>query len=459
MNIQIVILAAGHGKRMHSSYPKVLHPLAGKPLLEHVIHTALTLAPDASPIIVHGHQGTILQNALSHYPITWVEQKEQLGTGHALLQALPAIHEEDQVLILYGDVPLIKVETLKKLMTNTPQNALGLLTAFFDNPTGYGRIKRNAEQAIIGIVEERDATLVERAIKEINPGIYFLPARFLKKYLPQLKNNNQQKEYYLTDILTFAVQENIPIISTQADCEVEVLGVNDKQQLAQLERFYQLQLAKKLMQQGVTLYDPARLDIRGEVIIGHDVTIDVNVVLEGRVVIGDHCTIGAHTYLRNTSIAHHVEIKPQSIIDGAEIAEHCIIGPMARLRPGTVLAAHTHVGNFVEIKNSEIGERTKINHLSYVGDSVVGREVNIGAGTITCNYDGVNKHKTVIGDRVQIGSDSTLVAPLTIQDDVYIAAATTVRKTVPAGTLVYNAREEKHKKDWVATRKEKIKKK
>lgn len=455
MKTQVIILAAGHGKRMHSSSPKVLQPLAGKPLLEHVIRTALSLVPHVNPIIVYGHQGQILRTTLSHYAVTWVEQKEQLGTGHALLQALPALTAADHILVLYGDVPLISIATLHALITTTPPNALGLLTTSLTDPTGYGRIKRNAQQAVIGIVEERDATTAERAIQEINPGIYFLPVRFLKKWLPQLKNQNAQNEYYLTDILSFAVQENMPIHTLQAAIPEEVLGVNDKAQLAKLERFYQLKLAENLLQQGATICDPARLDIRGEVKVGRDVIIDVNVVLEGQIIIGDHCTIGAHTFLRNTTLGHHVEIKPYSMLDGAEVAEHCIIGPMARIRPGTVLAASTHIGNFVEIKNSTIGERTKINHLSYVGDSVVGKEVNIGAGTITCNFDGVNKHKTMIGDRVQIGSDSTLVAPLTVHDDVYIAAATTVRNDAPAGTLVYNQREEKHKKDWVLARKKK----
>lgn len=458
MAIQVVILAAGQGKRMYSNHPKVLHHLAGKPLLQHVIDTALCISKQPSPIVVSGHQSDILQVALAHHDVRWIEQQEQLGTGHALLQALPLIADDDQVLILYGDVPLISIETLHRLIRATPANAIGILTAKLVNPKGYGRIKRDHAEHIVGIVEEKDASENERAITEINAGIYFVSAAQLKQWLPTLKNNNAQGEYYLTDIIALAVAENKPIHAVHPEAQEEILGVNDRLQLAQLERYYQRSYAEKLLRQGVTLYDPARLDVRGDVRIGRDVSIDVNVILEGRVVIGEGCVIGANTILSNTELGARVTVKANSIIDGAQIAADCIIGPFARIRPGTVLANQTHVGNFVEIKNSSIGEKTKINHLSYVGDSEVGKEVNIGAGTITCNYDGVRKHKTIIGDRVLVGSDSTFVAPVTVHDDVYIATATTIRNDVPAGALVFNKREENIREGWTAKRKEKIKK-
>jgi bifunctional UDP-N-acetylglucosamine pyrophosphorylase/glucosamine-1-phosphate N-acetyltransferase len=458
MAIQIVILAAGLGKRMHSALPKVLHCLAGKPLLEHVIGTALSIAPSVSPLIVYGHEGEKVRDALSHYHTRWIEQKEQLGTGHAVLQTLSEIADEDQVLILYGDVPLISVSTLKNLMEATPAHALGLLSVHLNTPTGYGRIIRDEVQHIVGVIEEKDARPAERAITEVNSGIYWVPALYLKKWLPTLEPRNAQKEYYLTDIIALAAQEQIPIHAYHPLAVEEVMGVNDRAQLAHLERFYQRKYAESLLQQGVTLADPARLDIRGDVHIGKEVHLDINVILEGRVILGDGCVIGPHTILKNTVLGKHVEIKAYSLIDGAEIADHSVIGPFARLRPGTVLENEVHIGNFVEIKNSEIGAKTKINHLSYVGDSEVGKEVNIGAGTITCNYDGMNKHKTIIGDRVQVGSDSTLVAPLTIHEDAYVASATTVRKEVPAGALVFNTRDEQLREGWTAKHLKKIKK-
>lgn len=457
MAIQTVILAAGQGKRMYSELPKVLHHLAGKPLLEHVICTSLTISPDLPPIIVHGHQGHQLQEALAYYSVKWVEQKEQLGTGHALMQALPMLNDQDQVLVLYGDVPLITAKTLKKLISATPADSIGMLIAELPNPTGYGRIKRDYAHRIVGIVEEKDANDEERAITEINPGIYLVPAKLLKKWLPTLKNQNAQGEYYLTDIVALAGKEKVDIHAVLPEKVQEIFGVNDRVQLAQLERFYQQEAALTFMRQGVTLIDPARFDIRGTAKIGRDVVIDVNVILEGEVVIGDGCYIGPNTFLRNTTLAKQVEIKANSMLDGAKVASYSLIGPFARLRPGTVLHEKTHIGNFVEVKNSEVGTKTKINHLTYIGDSSIGKEVNVGAGTITCNYDGVNKHKTVIGDRVQVGSDTTLVAPVTIHDDVYIATATTIRKDVPAGALVFNTREEKIREGWTAAKKAKQK--
>jgi len=435
MTVQIVILAAGQGKRMHSYLPKVLHRLAGKPLLEHVITTAFPLSPLTPPIIVYGHQGNTLPQSFPQHDLRWVEQKEQLGTGHALLQALPIIPEQSQVLVLYGDVPLISEQTLKKLINTTPLNAIGMLTAHLTHPAGYGRIKRDQHHHIIGIVEEKDATAEERQINEINPGIYFIPAHYLKKWLPLIENANAQKEYYLTDIISFAVKENISIHAVQPVSNEEILGVNDRVQLAYLERFYQRQQADKLMRHGVTLCDPARLDIRGNIHVGRDVIIDVNVILEGSVSIGDECSIGAHTILRNVKLGKRVKVKANSIIEGADIADDCIIGPFARIRPDTILREHVHIGNFVEVKKSEIAQGSKVNHLSYVGDSTVGKHVNIGAGTITCNYDGANKHKTIIGDDAFIGSCTQLVAPVSIGAGATIGAGSTITRDAPPHQL------------------------
>lgn len=435
MSIQVVILAAGEGKRMFSSLPKVLHLLAGKPLLQHVIETALALSADKSPIIIMGHQGEKLRQEFQEYSLTWIEQKEQLGTGHALLQALPQIAESDNVLVLYGDVPLISVHTLKKLLAETETNALGMVTAEAANPFGYGRIKRDGNQKIISIVEEKDANEQERRIKEINSGIYFAAAKQLKKWLPLLENQNAQKEYYLTDILQFAAKENMSVCSVQPSCMEEILGVNDCAQLAFLERFYQQRMAEKLLKQGVTLRDPARIDVRGDVKMGRDVVIDVNVILEGKVIIGDECNIGANTILRDTELGKQVEVKANSVIEGAKIADHCVIGPFARIRPESILASAVHIGNFVEIKKSKIEQGTKINHLSYVGDAEVGKFVNIGAGTITCNYDGVKKHKTIIGDYVSIGSDTMLIAPVTVGEGATIGAGSVISENAPPNQL------------------------
>lgn len=455
MTTQVVILAAGAGKRMHSNLPKVLHRLAGKPMLEHVIQTALKLSTTVAPIIIHGHGGKVLQQALSHYAVTWVEQKEQKGTGHAVLQALPHIDDNDQVLVLYADVPLISEQTLQKLMNDTPLKSIGMLTATLENPQGYGRIKRDKKNRIVSIIEEKDASAKERSINEINPGIYFAKAKLLKKWLPKLKNKNAQSEYYLTDIISNAVKEKIAVQAVQPAYSEEILGVNDRAQLAHLERFYQRQQAEKIMQRGVTLMDPARIDIRGDVQIGRDVTIDVNVILEGRVIIGNECVIGPNCLLRNVEIGERVEVKANSVLDGAEIAADCIIGPFARLRPGTLLARHVHIGNFVEIKNSEVEQGSKINHLSYVGDSEVGQYVNIGAGTITCNYDGVNKHKTIIGDHAFIGSNTALVAPVTVGEGATIGASSTITQDAPANQLTLARAMQQSIKDWKRPEKQK----
>lgn len=435
MSLSTIILAAGQGKRMHSQTPKVLHRLAGRSLLEHVVTTAGKLTDNTQTIVVYGHDGAKVRQALADLNVAWVEQTEQLGTGHAVLQALPQIADDHLVLVLYGDVPLISAETLKKFISSTPANSIGILTADFPHPQGFGRIIRDANGNIVSIVEEKDATESQRAITEINTGIYLAPAKLLRKWLPTLKNTNAQKEYYLTDIIALAVQENILIHGMRAQTSAEVLGVNDKLQLATLERHYQIQQAEKLLRQGVTLYDPARFDLRGELSVGHDVTIDINVIIEGRVKIGNHCIIGSNTLLRNVIIGDRTEIKANSVIDGAEIADDCTVGPFARLRPGAILSSRSHIGNFVELKNSIVGTGSKINHLSYIGDSDIGQQVNIGAGTITCNYDGVNKHRTTIGDNAFIGSNTALVAPVTVGEGATIGANSTITRNAPAHQL------------------------
>lgn len=447
MTLSIVILAAGQGKRMHSQLPKVLHPLAGKPLLEHVVHTASKLDAAAQPIVIYGHQGERVRHALANLNVTWVEQTEQLGTGHALQQALPHLPTKGRVLVLYGDVPLLKVETLKHFIIDTPEHAVGIVTAELPDPTGFGRIIRTKNK-ITAIVEEKDATDRQRAIQEINSGIYLIPAAYLQKWLPKLTNNNAQKEFYITDIISLAVKDDISIHSIQPQYYEEILGINDRLQLACLERFYQEKMAEKLMLQGVTLCDPCRFDVRGDVSIGQDVVIDINVILEGHVKIGNRCTIGPNTVIRNAIIGDGVEIKANSVIDGAEIADECVIGPFARLRPGSVLSNKSHVGNFVEIKNSFIGTASKVNHLSYIGDSEVGKEVNIGAGTITCNYDGVNKNKTVIGDNAFIGSNTELVAPVTIGAGATIGAGSTITRDAPPHQLTVCRAQQRSIENW-----------
>jgi bifunctional UDP-N-acetylglucosamine pyrophosphorylase/glucosamine-1-phosphate N-acetyltransferase len=435
MPISIVILAAGQGKRMYTSLPKVLHRLAGKSLLEHVVQTALQLDTATTPIVVYGHQGEIVRDALSNLALTWVEQTKQLGTGHAVSQTLSQIPLDNQVLVLYGDVPLITLETLQKLAENTPPNAIGMITAHLSNPTGLGRIIRDAKNLIVQIVEEKDATAEQRKIKEINSGIYLIPARYLQKWLPHLKNQNAQQEFYLTDIIQFAVKENIPIYNQEPIRLEEILGVNDCVQLAHLERYYQRAYAEKLMRQGVTLYDPNRFDMRGELTVGQDTIIDINVVIEGKVSIGNHCIIGPNTLLRNVTLQDHIEIKANCVIDGAEIAEHCVVGPFARIRPGTQVSSKVQIGNFIEIKNSSIDIGSKIHHVGYIGDSEIGKHVNIGAGTITCNYDGANKYKTIIGDEAFIGSNTELVAPVTIGEGATIGAGSTITRNAPPQQL------------------------
>jgi len=440
---RIVILAAGQGKRMQSSIPKVLHTIGGKPLLLHVVETAIAIS-DMPPIVIYGHEGHQVRAALSHLNIQWVEQSQAHGTGHAVMQALPYLQDNERVLILYGDVPLISVETLKKFIEKTPPSALGLMTAIFNDPTGYGRIVKDAQGQVTKIIEEKDADEKIKLITEINTGIYCVEAPQLKKWLPLLSAHNAQGEYYLTDIITLAEA----IHTEQPKAIEEVLGVNDRVQLNRLERFYQYEMAKKLMQQGVTLYDPHRFDVRGELIVGKDVVIDINAVFEGRVVIGDGCKVGPQVTIRDSQISDRVEIRANSVIDGASIAADCIIGPFARLRPGTILSAKAHIGNFVEIKNSVIDEGSKINHLSYIGDTLMGKGVNIGAGTITCNYDGMYKHQTCIEDHVSIGSGTQLIAPITIGKGATIGAGSTIRKNAPSDQLTLSVSEQKSIKGW-----------
>ncbi len=447
MALSTVILAAGQGKRMHSDIPKVLHRLAGKPLLEHIVQTAHSLSSE-TPIVVIGHESEKIQHALAHLNVQWVTQDQQLGTGHAVQQALPFINAELPVLVLYGDVPLVASSTLKKFIAATPKDGIGILTALLPDPAGLGRIVRDKTGKIIRVIEEKDADVAELNIKEINSGIYLIPAPLLKKWLPTLTNQNTQKEYYLTDIIAKARAENISIHSQAPAAFEEVLGVNDRAQLAALERYYQNLYAQKLMRQGVTLMDPARVDIRGELTVGADVTIDINVIFEGHVKIGNRCSIGPNTVLRNVIIGDHVEIRANCVIDGAEISEHSIVGPFTRLRPGTVLGPETHVGNFVEIKNSDVGLGSKVNHLSYIGDAEIGKHVNIGAGTITCNYDGANKHRTVIEDYAFIGSDTQLIAPVTIGASATIGAGSTITRDAPAHELTICRTPQRTIKNW-----------
>jgi len=444
--LSIVILAAGQGTRMKSKRPKVLHPLAGKPLLAHVLDTARALGP-ARIVVVYGHGGETVPQALEAGDVQWVEQAEQLGTGHAVEQAMPAIPDDHMVLVLYGDVPLVRAETLNALV-HQGRDGFGLLTVRLADPSGYGRIVRDGQGRVVRIVEEKDATDAERRIDEVNTGILCTRAADLRRWLTRLENANAQGEFYLTDTIAMAVAEGIEVATTQPSSEAEVLGVNSRRQLAELERIYQRQQADALMDAGVTLADPARLDIRGEVTCGRDVFIDANVILEGRVDIGDDVVIGAGCVIRDAVIGEGVQIRPLSVIEEAEIGPEVQIGPFARLRPGTRLERDARVGNFVEIKNSRIGEGSKVNHLSYIGDTEMGTGVNIGAGTITCNYDGANKHRTVIGDRAFIGSDTQLVAPVTVGEDATLGAGTTLTEDAPPGKLTISRVKQKTIPGW-----------
>ncbi len=459
ISLSVVILAAGNGTRMCSILPKVLQPIGGIPILERILRTASELNPEQI-VVVHGEQGDQLKNAFIHHTspmfcnLTWVHQAEPHGTGHAALQALPNIAPVERVLILYGDAPLITVDTLSRLLATTPPGAVGLITVNVDSSAGFGRIVRDSKGKLVRVVEEKDATDEEKTIKEINAGFFVVPKSDLQTWLPQLKAHNTQQEYCVPDIVAMANQDGVPIVTITPQSEWEVVGINDKVQLAQMERYYQQLVAKKLMQQGVLMLDPARFDLRGELTVGKDVVIDVNVIIEGNVILGDGVKLGSNVYLKNTIIETGAEIFSNSFIDGATIGAECRVGPFARIRPGTVLAKRVHIGNFVEVKNATIGEISKANHLSYIGDATIGQAVNVGAGTITCNYDGKQKHKTVIKDRVFIGSDTQLIAPVTVGTGATIGAGTTVSRDVPAHALVHNRLERKVIANWKAADKE-----
>lgn len=433
--LNIVILAAGLGKRMHSTLPKVLHPLAGRPLLSHVLDTAHALVPEKI-CVVYGHGGEIVPQTIDDKKLIWVKQEPQLGTGHALMQTLPHLDKKGVTLVLYGDVPLTRVETLKKLIAAAAAKYLALLTLELDEPSGYGRIVRSSRVGkITAIVEEKDASKAQRQIREINTGIMAIPNQYLHDWLPKLENKNAQKEYYLTDIVAMAVKDGVRVEAAQPGHAWETLGINSKAQLAALERIYQHESANRLLELGVTLADPSRVDVRGQLACGSDVAIDVNCIFEGSVQLGDNVRVGAHSILKNVKVAAGTLIAPFSLIEDAEIGKNCRIGPYARIRPGTRLASEVHIGNFVEVKNSSIAAGSKANHLSYVGDAIVGKNVNIGAGTITCNYDGANKHQTIIEDDVFIGSDTQLIAPVTVAKGATIGAGSTITKDTPPESL------------------------
>jgi bifunctional UDP-N-acetylglucosamine pyrophosphorylase/glucosamine-1-phosphate N-acetyltransferase len=449
---QVVILAAGQGKRMRSRLPKVLQPLAGRPLLGHVLATARALSP-ARICVVVGHGGDAVRAALDSADVAWAEQSPQLGTGHAVMQALPRLDPAGVVVVLYGDVPLIGASTLRALVEAAGGGALALLAQTLDDPTGYGRIVRDAAGRVARIVEEKDADERERALREVNTGILAAPRAKLDGWLGRLRNDNAQREYYLTDIVAAAVADGVPVEVRQPSAAYECLGVNSKAELAALERRYQMNHADRLLEQGVTLADPARIDVRGELECGRDVSIDVNCIFEGRVVLGDGVKLGASCILKDVEVGAGTELRPFSIVEEARIGANARIGPYARIRPGTELADDVHIGNFVEVKASRIGRASKANHLAYVGDSTVGSGVNIGAGTITCNYDGAHKHRTVIEDDVHIGSDVQLIAPVTVGRGATIAAGATITDDVPPGGLTLTQKKQVTKPDWQRPRK------
>ncbi len=450
MSLDIVILAAGQGKRMNSACPKVLHPLAGKPLLRHVVDTARSLNA-ARIVIVYGHGGETVREALNAPDINFARQEPQLGTGHAVMQAIPLLGgaaADSITLVLYGDVPLTQTASLRALLDAAAGGALAILTVNMPDPTGYGRIVRDRAGRIARIVEHKDASADERGIVEVNTGIMAIPTARLAGWLTKLSNSNAQGEYYLTDIVAMAVAEGVAVTSAQPAALWETLGVNSKVQLAELERRHQNNIAAQLLEQGVTLMDPARIDVRGMLSTGRDVTIDVGCVFEGDVVLGNDIYIGPNCVLKNVRIRAGTRVEAFSHLEEAEVGAHCRIGPYARLRPGAQLGEHVHIGNFVEVKKSIIGDGSKANHLAYVGDSEVGQKVNIGAGTITCNYDGINKSKTIIGDGAFIGSDATLVAPVNIGAGAYIGAGSTITKEAPAGKLTLTRAKQTTVENW-----------
>ncbi|QYJ97663.1 bifunctional UDP-N-acetylglucosamine diphosphorylase/glucosamine-1-phosphate N-acetyltransferase GlmU [Shewanella alkalitolerans] len=453
MALNVVILAAGKGTRMRSDLPKVLHPIAHKSMVQHVIDTAHQLGSEAIQL-VYGYGADKLKTRLGEQTLNWVLQAEQLGTGHAVAQANDNIGDDDTVLILYGDVPLIQASTLEALLAARDVNGLAILTVNLPDPTGYGRIVREAGQ-VVGIVEQKDANEEQLKINEINTGIMAAPGKQLKAWLGQLSSDNAQGEYYLTDIVAMAHRDGVSITTAQPESAIEVEGANNRVQLAQLERAYQARAAEKLMLEGANLRDPARIDVRGDVTVGMDVMIDVNVVFQGKVTIGNNVTIGAGAILIDCEIGDNAEIKPYSIIENAIVGEAASAGPFARLRPGAELKRDAHIGNFVEMKKAVLGEGSKAGHLAYIGDAQVGAGVNIGAGTITCNYDGANKHLTVIEDDVFVGSDTQLVAPVTIGKGATLGAGSTITRDVAADELVITRVKQRHLTGWTRPVKQK----
>ncbi len=446
MKFSAVILAAGKGTRMYSNKPKVLHTLAGKPMAKHVIDTCVGLGAQ-NIHLVYGHGGDQMQQELVDEPVNWVLQADQLGTGHAVDQASEKFADDEKILVLYGDVPLISEETIESLLDAQPTGGIALLTVVLDDPSGYGRIVRK-NGPVVAIVEQKDATEEQKLIKEINTGVMVATGADLKRWLSGLNNNNAQGEYYLTDVIAAAHEEGRAVEAVHPANPIEVEGVNDRLQLARLERAYQSIQAKKLLTQGVMLRDPARFDLRGELQCGMDVEIDANVIIEGNVSLGDNVVIGAGCVLKDCEIDDNTIIRPYSVIEGATVGEECTVGPFTRLRPGAELQNDAHVGNFVEVKNARLGSGSKANHLTYLGDAEIGKRTNIGAGAITCNYDGANKHKTIIGNDVFIGSDSQLVAPVTVADGATVGAGTTLTRDVESNELVITRAKERKIADW-----------
>lgn len=452
-SLSAVILAAGKGTRMYSDLPKVLHPVAGKPMVKHVIDTAHQLGAENIHLI-YGHGGELMRERLSNESVNWVLQTEQLGTAHAVQQAAPFFKDDENIVVLYGDAPLITKETLANLIAAKPENGIALLTVKLDNPTGYGRIIRENGN-VVAIVEQKDANAEQLAIQEVNTGVMVSDGASFKKWLARVGNQNAQGEYYLTDLIALANQDGCQVVAVQASDVMEVEGANNRLQLAALERYYQRKQAEKLLLDGVMLIDPSRFDLRGTLEHGKDVEIDVNVVFEGEVRLGNRVKIGAGCVLKNVVIGDGVEIKPYSVLEDSVVGEKAAIGPFSRLRPGAELAAETHVGNFVEIKKSVVGKGSKVNHLTYVGDSEIGANCNIGAGVITCNYDGANKFKTIIGDDVFVGSDTQLVAPVTVANGATLGAGSTITRDVGENELVITRVPQRHIQNWQRPKKKK----
>ena len=447
MKLHVVILAAGKGKRMKTETPKVMHTVGGVPMLERVVRTAEKLKPQMIHVI-YGNGGSTVRESLNHLTVNWIEQHEQLGTGHAVLQALPDCKGADRILVLYGDVPLINIDTLSRLLKDTSKSGVGIVVAKLNDPTGLGRIVRDEMGHIKAIVEQKDTTPAQNNINEINTGILVAPAKRLNEWLPNLQNNNSQKEYYLTDIISLAVEEGCNVGGVKSTCEEEVQGVNDLWQLSKLETYYYEQVAKELTLRGARVMDPRRLIARADIEVANDVIIDVNVVMEGKVKIGAHTYIGPNVILRDVEIGEYGFIDAHTVIEGAIIEDHCSVGPFAHLRAGAYLKSGSKVGNFVELKKTVLGKNSKASHLAYLGDSIIGDDVNIGAGTITCNYDGVNKHKTVIGDRAFVGTNCSLVAPLNIGNDATLGAGSVITSDAPDDKLTLTRAKQKTIDGW-----------